>query len=127
LHRRGQNYFFKQAWQELNAADQNQVIDGTGVGNDKPHRFSESQAFEIGKVAFDIGHCDVFINAMGLEEAVELVSGFKAEQANKFWVRDMTVLIFFYRQPFQRSARQTVAIRTQAAGEIIGDVHCQVQ
>jgi len=53
---------------------------------DEPHRLSESEAFKIGKIMFQIGHGDIFVDAMCLEEAVQFVTGFKTKQTQKLGV-----------------------------------------
>jgi hypothetical protein len=39
----------------------------------------EPQALQVGKVALEIFHGEIFVYAMSLQEAVDLVAGFKAQ------------------------------------------------
>jgi hypothetical protein len=41
----------------------------------------ESQALQVGNVALEVFHGEVFVHPMGLQEAIDLVAGFKAKQA----------------------------------------------
>jgi hypothetical protein len=41
---------------------------------------SEPQTFQVGKVALEILHGEIFVSAVRLQEAVDLVASFKAKR-----------------------------------------------
>ena len=71
LHNGRQDDGFSQAWKKVNVFDEDKVVDRAGVGDHQPHG-SETQALEGGAFLLKIFHGVVFVDAMGLEEAVKL-------------------------------------------------------
>jgi hypothetical protein len=78
--RRGEDHCFKQDGKDVDVSDQNRIIYGTGIGDDQPHR-SKSQAFQSFPFALKIFQGIFLIDVVSLQEAVNLIAGFKAEQA----------------------------------------------
>ena len=64
---------------------------------------------------------------MGLEEAIEFVARLEAEQAAQFRAGDAARLVLFEAKPFQSAPRQVLAVRSQAAGKVVGDGNGQVR
>jgi hypothetical protein len=68
------DYSREQAGKQIDMPDQDQVVYGTGVGDDQLHRL-EAQALQVGDISIDIFDRDVFIHGVGFEEAVQLQAG----------------------------------------------------
>ena len=79
----------------------------------------EPQALQVGKVALEIFHGEVFVHPMGLQEAVDLVASFKAKQAPQIWLIEMAYPVFFRQKGLQYTAGEIVA---KAFGDVIGYV-----
>ncbi len=96
------------------------------VGDDDPHR-SESQTLQGVTLAIKIFQRVLVIYMVGLEEAIQFVSGFKAQHAAELGLGDMPGLEFFQREPFERPARKVgAAFGGQTAGKLIGNLDRQV-
>ena len=72
-----QDHCRKQDREEIDSPDQDQVIEGPGIGDNQLHA-SQPQFFQGCALTFKIFHGVVFINVMRFEEAVQLISGSKA-------------------------------------------------
>lgn len=69
-NREGKNCFFKQAGKKIDAVDQDQIIDGPGIGYNQPHclktKFLERAAFFL-----EIFQCVFLKNSVLLKKAVQ--------------------------------------------------------
>src|ERR1035437_3991652 len=68
-------------------------------------------AFQGFPFALKIFHGVVLIDVVSLEEAVNLVAGFKAKQAPQIWLIEMTQPVFFRQQGLQGAAGEIVIDR----------------
>ena len=75
---RGQDYSLKQCRKDIDVPDEQKVIDWAGIGDDEAQS-SESQPLKRCDFLPQIVDSIVHPNLMGLEEAIELVTGFEAE------------------------------------------------
>ena len=103
-------------------ADQNQIIDGSAIGDNQPHRL-ESDAAQIGKIVFEIFHGEIFVDAVLFEKSVEFVSGLEIKEKEEFRIGDMAVFVFFQCQPFESAARQITTGRDEPGGNVVRNVN----
>ena len=66
----------------------------------------------------------VFKDRMGLQEIVNLVTGFKAEQTPQIRLMEMTLPVFFGDQGLQRAARQIAVLDgAELGGNVVGNLN----
>ncbi len=78
MHGGREAHFFKQCRKEVDAPDQNQIVQRVGVGDNEPHA-SEPQASQGFSSTLKIFHGVVFIDVVSLQEAVNFIPRFKAK------------------------------------------------
>ena len=69
-HGAGKRNAFEQAGKQIDVADEDQIIDGAGIGNHQPHGLG-SKLFESPPFFLEVFDCVFPINAMSLEEAIQ--------------------------------------------------------
>ncbi len=70
----GKDNRFTEPRKKVDMLDQDQVVDGTGIGNDQLHEL-KTEAFESSAFLLKIFHGVVFVNTVGLEKSIELNTG----------------------------------------------------
>jgi hypothetical protein len=67
----GTNAFSKTAGRSFDLPNPDEVVQGTGIGDDEPHRRSESKAPKIIPIVIQVVDCKRNVDLVGLEERVQ--------------------------------------------------------
>jgi hypothetical protein len=87
---------------------------------------SEAETTQTDSLALQIFNRILDPDVMCVEETVNLIAGLKAEQSSEIRFGEMAVLVLFRNQRFQSATRQVPAHRTEALGDVVGDLHGQL-
>src|SRR5262249_50349996 len=84
VHQLRHQQLSEQFWKYSALADQHQVIERTGIGDNEPHAASEAGLFEVLSVTFQIVEGVRLKHVMRLQEPVERFAGGEAQQSPQF-------------------------------------------
>lgn len=68
-------YLSEQLWKYFVLADQHQVVERAGIGDDEPHAASEAGFFQVFSVAFQVVQAVRLEHIMRLQKPIERVAG----------------------------------------------------
>lgn len=125
-HSHGHENHLEQVWQDVDCVDQDQIIEGTGIGDNQPHGFLKTESLQIAPLALQIFKAVGLEHVMRLQKTVERVARSKAEQTAQFGLREVTLLVFLKRQGFERAARQIATGSGESLGDIVRNFNDQI-
>jgi hypothetical protein len=96
--------FLKDAGQNVNGVDENQIVERSRVGDNNPHLASKAQAAQGGTFTLEIFDSKIQPDFMSLQEAVERVASLEAEKLAQLRLRQPPRFELFERKCFQGAA-----------------------
>ena len=106
-------------------ADEKEIIDRAGVGDDKPH-VSKAQSFESCHVAARVFDGVVDPDLMRFQETVEFVACIEAKKAAQFSFGDVFFPVFLESKPFERAPGQIAAGSAEPGGDVVGNLNSHI-
>lgn len=108
---------FEKLREQIDVIDQNQIVQGRGVGDDDEHEASESKTLKVSNIALDILDRDRIIDLVGLEEPIH-IQALRTEHAAQLGLGEAAGAVGFQSEAFERQALD-VAARAQAGGDVV--------
>lgn len=118
--------FLKQAGQNLDGANQNQIVQRSRVGNNNPHLRCEAQSPQRGAFSLQVFPREVEPHFVSLQEPVQFIASPKPQYLPQLRLGQSARLVFFQGERFQCPARQIAPRSRKPLGHIIGNVQRQL-
>lgn len=123
-HDPGYTHGLEQLREQIDLSDQDEIMGRPGIGDNDPHA-SKAEPVEGLLLALEIGKRAGFIDLVRLQEAVQLVKHFNAEQAAKLGLGQPAGAKGFRGQRLQRLALDITG-GAEPLREIVGNVKNEI-
>ena len=110
------------AGENVDSADENQVMERSRVGDDDAHLFSKAESPQGGAFPIEVFASVIEPDLVSLEEAVEFIAGLQAEKLAQLRFGKAASLVFLQRKGFEGAAGEIIPRCGETLGDIVRDV-----